>query len=224
MTNVAGWNIGALAITMVLASGAIWMPALRHGGSAAESPPPVAGEALLVDHSGTPLPRANYAKIASLSSVADAILIELCEPDRIVAFTEYSAESSTKSYRFRGKPTLVGGELERRLAELEGVPLVVVQIPLLNQERRRRYGLDRVVLVTAAPPVTLERGMGRGFSAAEVRARQGAQPSEAERRALADWVVENDGSLSELQAEVQRLWLWLTDQSALASPPPPAQP
>jgi iron complex transport system substrate-binding protein len=116
MTNVAGWNIGALAVTMVLASGAIWMPALRHGGSAAESPPPVAGEALLVDHSGTPLPRANYAKIASLSSVADKILVELCEPDRIVAFTEYSAQSSTTSYRFHGKPTLVGDELEQLLA------------------------------------------------------------------------------------------------------------
>jgi iron complex transport system substrate-binding protein len=117
MTNVAGWNIGALAVTMVLASGAVWMPALRHGGtSAADSPPPVAGEAPLADHSGTSLPRASYTKIASFSSVSDRVLIEICEPDRIVAFTDYSAESSTTSYRFHGKPTLASGELEPLLA------------------------------------------------------------------------------------------------------------
>ena len=114
VTSVGGWNIGALAVTMVLASGAVWMPALRRGGaSAADSSPRLAGEAPLVDHSGTPLPRAHYVRIASLSSIANEILIELCEPDRVVAFN--SAQTSTKGYRFRGKPTLASGELEQLL-------------------------------------------------------------------------------------------------------------
>ena len=114
MTGVAGWNIGALAVTMVLASGAVWVPALRRGGaSAADSRPAIAGEAPLVDHTGTPLPRANYVRIASLSSVADEILIELCEPDRVVVFN--SAQTSTKVYRFKGKPALVSGDLEQLL-------------------------------------------------------------------------------------------------------------
>lgn len=124
---------------------------------------------------------------------------------------------------------LVGQELERRLAGLEGAPLVVVQIPLLDQERRKRYHIDRVVLVTAAPDLALSRGMARGFSAADVRGRQAAQPADAERRALADWVVENDGNLAQLEAQVGRLWTLLADQAdqadqaALAAPLPPAE-
>jgi iron complex transport system substrate-binding protein len=113
VTSVAGWNVGALAVTMVLASGAVWIPALRRGGAGAADSSPRAGEAPLVDHSGTPLPRANYVRIASLSSVADAILIEVCEPDRVIAFN--SAQTSTKGYRFKGKPTLASGELEQLL-------------------------------------------------------------------------------------------------------------
>lgn len=119
MTSVAAWNIGALAAAMALATAVVWVPALRSrvepGAPAPSSKAPASPP--LVDHSGTPLPRADYTRIASLSTVADALLLELCEPDRVVAFTGYSARSSTKSFRFHGKPTLDGvGELERLLA------------------------------------------------------------------------------------------------------------
>jgi iron complex transport system substrate-binding protein len=69
-----------------------------------------------VDHSGERLTLGRYTRIASLSVVADEILREVCEPDRVVAVTGYSARSAN-GYRFAGKPLLEGeGDLERILA------------------------------------------------------------------------------------------------------------
>jgi iron complex transport system substrate-binding protein len=57
------------------------------------------------------------SSLVSLSTVADAVLLEVCEPDRIVSFTGRSARSGARGYRFQGKPTVEGsGDLEGVLA------------------------------------------------------------------------------------------------------------
>jgi iron complex transport system substrate-binding protein len=47
-----------------------------------------------------------YQRIASASPVADELLLELCEPDRIVAFTGYSQRKSIRNYRYQGKAAI----------------------------------------------------------------------------------------------------------------------
>ncbi|QGG95472.1 dephospho-CoA kinase [Actinomarinicola tropica] len=111
---------------------------------------------------------------------------------------------------------LVNAEMARRIGEHAGTDRVVVMdIPLLNE---RRDGLGHVIVVDTPVDIAVERLVRhRGFSEADARARIAAQISREERRALADFVVDNGGDLAQLDAEVARCWEWLT---ALEQPTP----
>lgn len=106
---------------------------------------------------------------------------------------------------------------ERLAAARETGGVVVMDIPLLAEGRRGdRYGLAAVVVVDAPMEQALERLVGgRGMSAADARARMANQVTRAERLALADYVVDNSGSLEDLVSEVDRVW------GALVSIPEP---
>ncbi len=111
-------NGGALVTALALSTAVVWVPALR-GHSTGASPGEVAAPTArpLVDHTGETLAPRRYDRIASLSTVADELLLELCEPDRIVAFTAYSARNDRHGFRFAGKPTIDGArDLERLIA------------------------------------------------------------------------------------------------------------
>jgi dephospho-CoA kinase len=84
--------------------------------------------------------------------------------------------------------------------------VVVNDIPLLV-ETGIGAGFDLVVVVTASVPSRLRRLAGyRGMSAEEARSRMAAQATDEQRRAVADVVLDNDGSLEDLRAAVDRLW------------------
>jgi iron complex transport system substrate-binding protein len=71
----------------------------------------------LVDHDGVPLAVRNYRRIVSGSTIADAVLLEICEPERIVALTARGAEHSPQAFRYAGWPTIAHiYETERILA------------------------------------------------------------------------------------------------------------
>ena len=65
---------------------------------------------------------------------------------------------------------------------------------------------DVVVCVTARRRTALARLRGRGWSAAEARARLAAQWPVAEKARRADLVIRNNGSLDELKQKVRALW------------------
>lgn len=69
------------------------------------------------------------------------------------------------------------------------------------------YGpdFDLVVSVEADPALRRERAITRGLPAAEVDARLAAQGDGATRRAAAHHILVNQGSLAELEAEVEKL-------------------
>ena len=121
---------------------------------------------------------------------------------------------------------LIRRDVEARLRALEesatgaaSPTVAVVEIPLLDRARRQEYKLDVVVLVEAPAGTALERAAQRGFSRLEAKARMAAQPSSDERRAAADRVITNGGSLEQLKASVDELWGWLVDMgSAKAAP------
>jgi len=66
------------------------------------------GEASTTTEEGkdSALPAQHYRRIASASPVADELLLELCEPDRIVAFTGYNQREGFRNYRYQGKGTI----------------------------------------------------------------------------------------------------------------------
>jgi dephospho-CoA kinase len=92
------------------------------------------------------------------------------------------------------------------LAAAPADAVVVNDIPLLV-ESGLGAGFDVVVVVTASEETRLRRlARSRGMPADEARSRMAAQATDEQRRAAADVVLDNDGSLEELRAAVDRLW------------------
>lgn len=104
---------------------------------------------------------------------------------------------------------------ERVAAAAEASAVVVLDIPLLSIATRQRFAFDAVVVVDTPEDLAVERLVGgRGFTETDARARMAAQISRAERRALADVVIDNSGDRPALEAEVDRLWAWLEERVA----------
>jgi len=90
-------------------------------------------------------------------------------------------------------------------AERSGAPFAVFEVPLLFETGLEEL-FDRVVVVSASPEVQRARAAARDdLSEDEVAARLDAQMPTAEKARRADFVVDNDGTLAELEAAVRAL-------------------
>lgn len=94
--------------------------------------------------------------------------------------------------------------------------VVILDIPLLAETAsgsRQTEGLPRIagVIVVEASPATVVRRLRerRGMSEDDARARMAAQAGSEDRLALADFVVSNDGTLDDLEREIDRCWRWI---------------
>jgi dephospho-CoA kinase len=84
--------------------------------------------------------------------------------------------------------------------------VVVHDHPLLVEMGMTSF-CDLVVVVDVPEDVQVERLVElRGMTAEDARARMAAQASREERRAAADVVLENTGSIADLEARVDQLW------------------
>jgi dephospho-CoA kinase len=87
--------------------------------------------------------------------------------------------------------------------------VVVYDIPLLV-ENAMTAGFEFVIVVEAGIETRLARLRDRGMSETDARERMAAQASDAQRRAVADVVIDNDGSLDQLAVAVGDVWEQLT--------------
>jgi dephospho-CoA kinase len=85
------------------------------------------------------------------------------------------------------------------------VPAVVIDAPLLIESGWNEI-CQAVVFVDAPRELRLERAKARGWTAEEFSRREAAQMPIEEKRRAATHVVNNAGSLPELEAEVGRFW------------------
>jgi len=84
--------------------------------------------------------------------------------------------------------------------------VVVYDVPLLV-ESGPDHGFELVVVAHAPAAVRIERMVAlRGMDPAEAERRVGAQASDAERLAIADVVIDTDGTLDATLEQVDRLW------------------
>jgi dephospho-CoA kinase len=91
-------------------------------------------------------------------------------------------------------------------ARLRGDKLVVCDIPLLF-ERKMTDAFDKIVLVDAPRPVRLERLVReRGLRETEAMDMIVAQMPAELKRARADFVIDNVGTLGQLDARVAEVW------------------
>ncbi|MEV4739191.1 dephospho-CoA kinase [Streptomyces sp. NPDC049555] len=105
-----------------------------------------------------------------------------------------------------------------RSAELEAAAgpdaVVVHDVPLLAENGLAPL-YDLVVVVDASTDTRLERLVRlRGMTPEEARARMAAQATRAQRLAVADVVLTNDGPLDALEPQVRALWEQLREQAA----------
>ena len=82
-------------------------------------------------------------------------------------------------------------------------------IPLLF-ESHFESDYDTILCVSSAEDRQIDRMMRtRGYTRAQAEARLAAQMPVAEKAARADWTIQNDSTVEELKAEVQRCVAWL---------------
>jgi dephospho-CoA kinase len=108
----------------------------------------------------------------------------------------------------------VGAEFARRIAaaRASGARVLVLDIPLLFEGRRAGTGsaarmeFDATVLVYAPEAMQVERQLQRdGCDREEALRRVRAQMPIEEKKALADYVIDNSGSLEETERQVREL-------------------
>ncbi|MFD7015456.1 dephospho-CoA kinase [Streptomyces sp. NPDC059928] len=91
--------------------------------------------------------------------------------------------------------------------------VVIHDVPLLAENGLAPL-YDLVVVVDAAPETQLDRLVRlRGMTADEARARMGAQADRAQRLAVADIVIDNDGPLEALEPQVRKVWERLAERA-----------
>ena len=91
---------------------------------------------------------------------------------------------------------------------LEKTPdkVVVVEVPLLV-EGGRSSAYDGTVLVAAAREIRLHRLVNSGeYTREEAAARMKSQATEKDRARIANWKVDNNGSIAETQRQVEKIY------------------
>ena len=107
--------------------------------------------------------------------------------------------------------SIVHPEVARRFGELaeehRATAGVVVYVTPLLVELGLAPAFDVVVVVTASPHLRVSRvASDRGLSPDDVRSRMATQASDEQRAEVANVLIDNDGTLAELERQVDRLW------------------
>ncbi len=113
-------------------------------------------------------------------------------------------------------PALAAEMAERRAAAAERSPdaVVVLDIPLLvrpdGEPIAERYrSVAGVVVVDADPDTAVRRLVSqRGLSADDAKARISQQADRSARLAVADFVIDNNGTVEELEPQIEACYRW----------------
>ena len=153
----------------------------------------------------------------AVSGVIDAFGPEILKEDGHIDRSKVADEVFARPGRLAALEAVshpaINAELDSRLKGLaEGgqVRIVVLDMAVLTESRLGQLesgrGYTKVVVVEAPVEVRLPRLIERGLSEEQARARMASQATDAQRRALADHVIVNDGRPDELAAAVDQVW------------------
>ena len=105
---------------------------------------------------------------------------------------------------------LVEKKIQEFFDEHQNEDIVVASVPLLFEENMQNL-FDKTVLVCADKKIRLQRLMNRnGYSLEHALERINSQVSQEEKRYMADFIIENNNDLIELETQIsktiERLW------------------
>ena len=105
-------------------------------------------------------------------------------------------------------PAVAAETLARIEAQKGTDNVVVLDIPMLTV--KGRYGMAGILVVDTPVEVAVQRLVEhRAMPEDDARARIANQPSREERKALADFVVDNGGSPEDLEPQIDAAWSWI---------------
>lgn len=88
--------------------------------------------------------------------------------------------------------------------------IVVIEATLLLETGgKKRY--DKIAVVDSDPELQVERGVSRGMQKHDIERRLAQQMARADRLALADYIIENDGDVRELEIETRLVYAKLRE-------------
>jgi len=153
-----------------------------------------------------------------LGKVADRFGPEVLGPDGELDRRKLASIVFADPAALSDLEAIVHPEVRRMFADgiqenLDGQRVVVLVNPLLIEMGTHR-DCDIVVVVSASIDTQIARSVARGMDESDVRARIAAQLPLAERAQAADVLIDNEGTLDELEQEVDVLWNQLQDRAA----------
>jgi dephospho-CoA kinase len=103
----------------------------------------------------------------------------------------------------------VGEEIDGRIeAQRESDNVVILDVPLLVESKA--YETEGIIVVDTDPEIAVQRLVEfRGFNADDARARMKLQATREERRAVAAYIVPNDGTQEDLMTHIEECWIWI---------------
>ena len=139
-----------------------------------------------------------------LAAFGDAILTD-GEIDRAkLASIVFQDEAKRKELESIIHP-LVRDAAESVMRKAPSDSVVINQIPLLVETNGAKR-FDYVITVSASEQTRRSRLLGRGLKDYEITKRMEAQVDDASRESIAHTVLRNEGSIDELQRNVEELW------------------
>lgn len=151
-------------------------------------------------------------------AVRDAMVAEfgpeiLGENGRIdrarLAALAFASEEATQRMNSVSHPAVlatVAGALDALVLQATPPAVVVLVIPLLAESPLFLEPVDAILAISSHEEARLERAVARGMSREDAERRCARQAGDAERREIADYVIENDGTLDEFREAVAGFW------------------
>ncbi len=99
----------------------------------------------------------------------------------------------------------IAKEFSRQLELASSSEVVVHDVPLLV-ESAQGYTYGAVIVVEAPIELRLDRLVDRGVDRADAQRRIALQATDAQRREVATWVLDNAATVDALDAQIERIW------------------
>ena len=145
---------------------------------------------------------------AVIAAFGDTVLNEVGELDfqRLARHAFANSDRQRQLNEIMHPEVILAADKAMILAEQDGVAMFILDAPLLFEAKLEEY-LDLTVVVIADRQVRIKRALERGnLTEEDILRRIQLQMPDKEKLARADLVVTNNGTLEQLQAELEALY------------------
>ncbi|MCH8024244.1 MAG: dephospho-CoA kinase [Candidatus Marinimicrobia bacterium] len=145
---------------------------------------------------------------AVIAAFGDTVLNEVGELDfqRLARHAFANSDRQRQLNEIMHPEVILAADKAMILAEQDGVAMFILDAPLLFEAKLEEY-LDLTVVVIADQQVRIKRALERGnLTEEDILRRIQLQMPDKEKLARADLVVTNNGTLEQLQAELEALY------------------